>query len=263
MDLKKIKQEEGHFAVDTTKVGKNEYQQPGGTGEPNTNADWERKIIRTATLTIEAADYNKYYNAVYEAVKRSGGYISQENQSQSDYKKENVLSIKIPVLQFDAAIALLINGTGHEELIVKTISSDDVTGQVVDTKSRLESKRQVREKYLDLLKQAKNMKDVLLVQNEINDLQEQIEMATGRISYLNQSASYSTINLTFFQVLDSSIRIDEEPTFVKRVVAALQTGWDLIQYVLVALTTIWPILLAAGFLWFALRRYRLSKQRKA
>ena len=44
VDLKKIKQEEGHFAVDTTKVGKNEYQQPGGTGEPNTNADWERKL---------------------------------------------------------------------------------------------------------------------------------------------------------------------------------------------------------------------------
>jgi len=54
---------------------------------------------------------------------------------------------------------------------------------MADTRSRLETKKEVRERYLDLLKQARNMKDILAVQNEINDIQEQMEGAAGRTGH--------------------------------------------------------------------------------
>jgi hypothetical protein len=54
--------------------------------------------------------------------------------------------IKVPVDQFEN----LMNSFSGEgiKVIEKKISSDDVTGEMVDTKSRIETKRQVRENTL-------------------------------------------------------------------------------------------------------------------
>ena len=233
-------------------------QKPNDNGS-EANPDWEKKIIKTATLNIEVKDFGKYYDALHASVRRVGGYVAHENQSHSEYKTENIVSIKVPVVQFDEAVNLLITGAGHAKLIEKKIGSEDVTGEVVDTKSRLEAKRQVRLRYLELLKQAKNMEEVLQVQNEINDLHEQIEMAAGRVSFLSQSAAYSTINLTYFQVLNPSASPVSEPSFFVRMVNAFENGWDVIKHLLLGLISIWPLLLLATGLWFGLRKWRLSK----
>src|SRR5687767_10052819 len=78
------KQEEGTYASDTIvpPEAKEERQEQQNVGDH----DWEKKIIKTATLNIQVKDYNKYYNALYAAVKRAGGYVAQEDQSQTEYK---------------------------------------------------------------------------------------------------------------------------------------------------------------------------------
>ena len=63
------------------------------------------------------------------------------------------------------------------------ISTEDVTGEVVDTRARMEAKKQMRDRYLALLKQARNMKEILEVQTEINTIQEDIESASGRVGF--------------------------------------------------------------------------------
>src|SRR5579871_3370016 len=127
-------------------------------------------------------------------------------------KMENALSIKVPVDRFDNAMAELI--TNNEKVMEKKINSDDVTTEIVDMKSRIEAKKQVRLRYLDLLKQAKNMDEILQVQNEINDIEEQLESAAGRIEYLNHSTTFSTINLTFYEIINSSAPNEKEPTYL-------------------------------------------------
>jgi hypothetical protein len=260
--VESYKDEEKVYAADTagSQGSAGETQQRGPDDKAGAqNTDWEKKIIRTATLNVEVKDYNKYYAALHTSVKRVGGYVAQEDQSQTEYKTENIVSIKVPVAQFDEAVSLLINGTAHEKLLEKKIGSEDVTGQVVDTKSRLEAKRQVRLRYLELLKQAKNMAEILQVQNEINDLQEQIEMATGRISFLNQSSAYSTIHLTFFQVLNPSASTEIEPSFFVRMAHAFENGWDFIKHLLLGLVSIWPLLLIIVGVWFGFKKWKLSK----
>ena len=235
----------------------------GGVATDNaatgSNNNWEKKIIKIATLNIETKDYNKYYAVVHESVKRVGGYIAQEDQTRTEYKHENTVAVKVPVAQFDEALELLADGTGSDKLIEKKIASEDVTGQVVDTKSRLEAKRQVRLRYLDLLKQARNMGEVLQVQNEINELQEQIEMAAGRIAFLNQSSAYSTINLTFFQVLNPAASDSIEPSFLTRVVRAFDNGWSFIKLLLLGLISVWPLLLGVAGIWFVLKKWKSVK----
>jgi len=228
---------------------------------PQVNADWDKKIIKTANLNLEVKDYNTYNGSLRDKLKQFGGYIAQEEQSQSEYKIENTLTIKIPVDQFDDAVNNISSNV--KELNEKKITSQDVTTEVIDTKSRLEAKKQVRLRYLDLLKQAKNMEEILNVQSEINGIQEQIESAAGRMEYLQHSSSFSTIHLTFYQVLNDAAIDPDKPAFLTRITNAFRFGWNWIGELSVAIVSIWPLLLAVLGIILFYKRANKSKPKQA
>jgi len=225
---------------------------------PESKPDWNKKIIKTATLNVEVKDYAKFNQLVHSSASRFGGYIADEQQTETEYKIENTITIKVPVDQFQSAVDFLSSGDG--KINEKKISSEDVTTQFVDTKSRLEAKKQVRLRYLELLKQAKNMEEILQVQTEINDIQEEIESAAGRINYLTNASAMSTINLTYYQVLDATVQNHDEKSFWQKTKQAFASGWDGVGEVLVGLFYIWPLILLAFLVaWFVKRNFRKKK----
>lgn len=228
---------------------------------PESKPDWNKKIIKTASLNVEIKDYSKFNKLVHNSVDQFGGYIAEEQQTQNDYKIENIITIKVPVDQFQKAVDFFTSGDG--KINEKKITSEDVTSQYVDTKSRMEAKKQVRLRYLDLLKQAKNMEEVLQVQNEINSIQEEIESAAGRINYLSNASAMSTINLTFYQVVNESAKDSDEIGFWQKTKNAFLSGWSGIGDVLIGLMYIWPLIIASVLLFvFVRKRYTLRKKIK-
>lgn len=221
--------------------------------------DWDKKIIKTAGINLEVTDYNTFYVSLREKVKNLGGYIAQEEQSQSDYKIENNMTIKVPVSQFDEAVVQFT--ANSVKINERKITSQDVTTEIVDTKSRMEAKKQVRQRYMELLNQAKNMNDILSVQSEINGVQEEIESATGRIEYLGHSSAFSTINLTYYQVLNSAAKADSEkqPSFTSKVKDAFRGGLDIISNLVIVFVTIWPLLLGSFVAYLLFKKHRRSK----
>ena len=131
--------------------------------------------------------------------------------------------------------------------------------EVVDTKSRLEAKIQVRQRYLDLLKQARNMGEILNVQNEINEIQEQIESGAGRINYLNHSSAFSTIHLVFYQILNASAKDSNNPSFGTKLGEAFRTGWALVRDLMIGLVSIWPLFFMIFFGIIFYKRWRTKK----
>ena len=256
--LNEFKAEDSSF-----QVSQNANRSPGGSQQATPNEDWNKKIIRNGTITLAVKDYSKYYQLVGEIVKREGGYVAQEDQQQSDYKLENTVVLKVPVARFEETMTHISNGTGNDEVKEKKITSEDVTGEVVDTKSRIEAKKQVRLRYLDLLKQAKNMNDILQVQSEINEIQEQMEMASGRVNYLNHASAFSTINLTFYQILNPGAPDQKEPSFSTKLFASFLSGWQFIKALIVGLVSIWPLWFLMFGLWLAFRRWKLSRPKQA
>lgn len=220
--------------------------------------DWNKKIIKTAALNVEVKDYQKFDQLVHAAASRFGGYIADEQQTETGYKIENSITIKVPVDQFQTAVDFLTTGDG--KINEKKISSEDVTTQYVDTKSRLEAKRQVRLRYLDLLKQAKNMEEILQVQNEINEIQEEIESAAGRINYLSNASAMSTINLTFYQVVNASAKDVDHISFWAKTKEAFVSGWNGLGEVLVGIIYIWPLLIGIAVAVFLIKRISLKKK---
>ena len=220
------------------------------------NPDWDNKIIKTASLKVEIKDFKKYNDYVHNAVKQYGAYVAQEDQNLTDEKSETSITIKVPVPQFENMMNKLPE---DGKVVEKKISTEDVTGEVVDTKSRLEAKKQMRLKYLEFLKQSKNMEEVLQVQNEINSIQEQIESAAGRVAFLSNQAAMSTINLTFYQPLDGYKPADATPSFLSRIGSAFKTGASWIAELFVGLVSIWPLLLIMLAVYFGWKKIRPAK----
>ncbi|MBC7934402.1 MAG: DUF4349 domain-containing protein [Rhizobacter sp.] len=219
---------------------------PTPTTSPTTaavaNIDWDKKIIKIATVKYEVKSFDQFNKEVKEKVRKFGGYVAQEDNYQHEDRKEISLIIKVPVEQFET----MMNDMQTKDIkqIERTIKTEDVTGEVIDTKSRLEAKKQMRLKYLEFLKQSKNMEEVLTVQNEINDIQEEIESAQGRVQYLTKQSAYSTINLSFYQPMEGFKAPTNDNSFWNKTGEAFSRGGEMIKGLALMIISIWPLLLA-------------------
>lgn len=219
------------------------------------NKDWDKKIVKTGTLNIEAGNYIQYDKSIRQAVGQWGGYIAAEKENATDDRKENVVTIKVPVQYFDDAMQQLSATKG--KVIDKEITTADVTGEFVDTRARMEAKKQVRLRYVDILHKAKNVAEVLAVEKEINGMQEEIEAAAGRRNYLQHSAAYSTIELTYYQILN----IDVPPGFIQRIWLALSEGGKGASEFLIALLTLWPLWVLGLLISWIIRKGMATRNR--
>jgi hypothetical protein len=231
--------------------------QPTNSTEPFT--DWTQKIIKTANISVELKDYHAFNNSVHHSLATYGAYIAQEQQQENDAQIINELSIKVPVEQFESLINFL-TADKKNKLLQKQITSSDVTAEYADTRARVETKKQVREKYRQFLGNANKIDDVLAIQSEINAITEDIEAAAGRVKYLSHQATYSTINLRYFQVLDpSKANDDNKPGFFAELGNAFEWGASFIGRILIALASVWPLLVIACTSWVIIKRKGLFK----
>lgn len=225
--------------------------------QPVADPDWDKKIIKTGTLQLEVTDFKKTNDKVHNSIRQLGGYIASEEQTVNEERSQSEMTIKVPVSQFETLMNELSSAEG--KLLVRKIETDDVTSETIDTKSRLEAKKEVREKYLAFLKQSKNMQEVLQAQAEVNAVQEQIESAAGRVNYLSHQARYSSIRLTYFQPAVDYTPENTDPGFFSRLARSFSTGAGWFADLLIGLASIWPmvtIIVISIILW---KRSRVPK----
>jgi hypothetical protein len=107
------------------------------------------------------------------------------------------------------------------------------------------------------------MEEILSVQSEINDIQEEIESAAGRIEYLGHSSTFSTINLTYYQILNSSAKDTDKPSFGRELSSAFRTGWNWVGDLFVGLVSIWPLFLLIFIAVIVYKKTKLHKPKQA
>jgi hypothetical protein len=226
-------------------------------GQSPLNPDWDKKIIKTANVSLELKDYANYNTLLHNKLNAYGAYIAGEHQEESDYQISNEVTIKVPVNKFDD----LLNSLPAEgvKLLQKNVTAEDVTAEMVDTKARMEAKKQVRDRYLALLNQAHTIKDILEVESQVNTIQEDIEAAEGRVKYLSHQSAYSTIQVKYFQYLNGADGYNSEPPFFKRIFAAFQSGAGIISGLFLGIITLWPLVIIAVLVFMYLKKRKQHK----
>ncbi len=212
------------------------------------------KIIKEANLGIRVEDYKRARKQVDGLLQKYDAYISSENESKSGNWITNHLTIRIPSKHFDTFMGSV--GDIAERITHKRITASDVTKRYVDIESRLKTKKEVRDKYNSFLKNAKNIEEMLAVEEKVRLLTEEIEAKEAELRYLNDKVNYSTITLSINQKLDYVFEDPDyaEPSFFQRIGKAFETGWHGILHLIVGITTVWPLVLIGIILFLALRR---------
>ena len=57
---------------------------------PESKPDWNKKIIKTASLNVEVKDYKKFNQLAHSSANQFGGYIADEQQTETEYKIANM-----------------------------------------------------------------------------------------------------------------------------------------------------------------------------
>ena len=219
-------------------------------------ADWDKQIIKNAELQMRVKELKPATTAIQEAIRASGGYTASASEIKLSGQVKSEMMIRVPREKFEELLNRL---SGYADSITeKRISSEDVTSEYIDTKARIQVKEKTRDQYYEFLKRAKNIDEVLKVQNEITSLQEDIEAATGRINYIQHQSALSSIHLVFYQDIPFATLPDTTPGFGWNLLNSVKTGWTIIQSLIIMIVSIWPMWLVGAGIWFIFRRRKLK-----
>lgn len=210
----------------------------------------QRKLIKTGNVSFETKDLDKTRKIIVDLVNQYNGYIASDNEYKSSDRISTTISTRIPAEKFDVILSEIAKGV--EKFDSKNIRISDVTEQFLDVEARLKTKKTLEKKYLEILKKAKTVREILDVERELGKLRADIESTEGRLKYLQNQVSFSTLSITFYKQTSAS-----ETSFIGQISKAFKTGFENVKDFFLYLINIWPFIIILFLLFFYLRKRRL------
>ena len=222
----------------------------------------KKKIIKDGDIRIQTKNIENAKRGFDSLVKGLNAYYEKENLNKYDYRISYYLKIRVPAENFERMVSLI--DEEKDEIESKNIRVRDVTEEYADITARLASKKDYLKQYTVLLSRANSIKDILEIKENIRNLQEEIESAEGRLRYLNDQITFSTLEVNLHQKLDYVYKSTPKDSFIERVKSSLSMGWTVIVETFYFLLSIWwlfIILIAAFF--FIKRKMKKRKAKKS
>ena len=222
---------------------------------PNQNVEIEQKLIKESYLAFETKDLDQTYKAIVAAINKYNGYIQDDSANKGYSRISRQLTVRIPTNNFQSTIDDISQNVEYFD--TKRISSKDVTEEFVDLEARLKAKRTLEERYLELLKKAQNVKEVLEIERELSSIREEIEAKQGRLKYLQNKVSLSTINIEFYKLTaESKVPI----SYGSKMWKAIVSGFDGLSAFFLGILYIWPFIIFLIIVFFLIKRW-INKRR--
>ena len=155
------------------------------------------KIIKNGNVSIESKNITKSKKNLDALMKRFSAYYQQETTNNNNDLTSYNLIIRVPTTSFESMMTAL--ESGEDNVTEKNISAEDVSLQYFDLQSRLKSKRAYLERYQAMVSSAKNVKELLEIQEQIRRLQEDIDSNEATYRNLSNQINYSTLTVNLFE----------------------------------------------------------------
>ena len=214
---------------------------------------YSQKLIRQATLIFEVGDINHAYDSIKLVVESFHGYTSNEEKINAGEQAEQHMDIRVEEKFFDDVIDRILFLAKNVES--RNISVQDVTAEYSDINARLKTKKDVEMRYVEILRQARTVKDMLAIEEQLGIVREEIESMEARMKVMTNQIAYCSIRIEFSDVITTSV-----PGFSSKFLLSLQTGWNSLMKLFLGMTALWPFLVGGSLAWIAI--IRLIKRRR-
>ncbi|MER6991574.1 DUF4349 domain-containing protein [Saccharopolyspora hirsuta] len=177
----------------------------------NNTADQQREVIRTAELDLEVDDVAGASAEVRRRTEAVGGHLEQENS----YRTSTTLTLRIPAAELDRALSDL---SALGRVTSRSQQAQDVTDQLVDTRSRIDSQRASVQRLRELMNRAQSVTEIVSIESELTTRESELESLQRREAAMANQVELATL----------TVRLDTEPTTSDEdtgFLAGLTTGW--------------------------------------
>ena len=152
-----------------------------------------RLLVWTADFSVEVADLGKSAEQLSARMVALGGYVEEKSD---DGSQRQSFVYRVPKDAFNEALGD-VERSGS--VLSRHVKGEDVTEQYVDVETRLKNNLALRDRFRDLLAKAKDVKDILLIEAELNRIQSEVDSMEARMRVLKDQIQMATLRVTLHQ----------------------------------------------------------------
>lgn len=243
------------FAVKSSEVS----YSPSPSGSQDVVLSEDRKVIKTGELSLHVTSVRDAMPIITKLVTDAGGNVDSSNVTRGTNSYSGDMLVRVPSDKFDESMTAFKAQAIY--VASEYTNAADVTAYYTDLSTRLTNKQAEEAQYLEILKKAETVTDILSVTQYISNVRYEIESLQGQLKSYDDQIDYSSISLYLSE--DESVSAVSETwkplsTFRQALsdwVVLLQEGVNLGIYLAIFG---WPLLLLAWGVRVYLRRNRKS-----
>lgn len=143
-------------------------------------------LIYSADIHLAVHEVSSTQRAIIAVSKEVGGFLAVQDDTK--------VTIRVPAKRFQEALEKCEKAG---DVVHRNVQAQDVGEEYRDIAIRLRNAEVVRDRLEELLRQANTVEDALKVQRELGEVTERIETMKGRLRFLQDRISLSTITVWF------------------------------------------------------------------
>ena len=229
-----------------------------------------RKVVKTASISMEVDHLEESILSLKSFLKPISGYVYNYEINNSRYQTDSYqknmdssvtveqvrpagnLSVRVPIIHADSFINYVLKADAHISSL--KISDDDIT-------ENLWEKKQLANVYSNSSKAQKRKGSSTNISYDNSNAVQAIK-AKALASKMNYKTQYLWFDIAMsakpFYKSTTTIAAKNYRTPIHIAVAnAMVKGWHICSDIIIALISIWPIMILVGLILFFLRKYRL------
>jgi len=185
------------MAEDSSGSGASAAGGDGAAADQGSSVDFEvaaenRQIISRGTINVRVDDLDAAVDEIQVLVDDVGGLVFAE---ETDLREGAVtrMTLKVPPTEFRAALAALAD---LGEVQTQTVSTDDVTEQVVDLDSRIATSEASVIRLRELLDRAERIQDITQIESQLLQRETELETLRGQLRTIEGQVALATVDVT-------------------------------------------------------------------
>jgi len=181
----------------------------------------QRSIIHTGDMTVRVADVNQAATQAEALADAAGGYLGADDRQINAGQSIATLTLRVSADRFDATLAAIAQ-LGKERS--RTVSTQDVTSQVIDIAARLRTQQASVARIRALLAKATTIGEIVSIESELTQREADLESLEAQQAKLGDLTALSTITVTLLgpQAKQAAANKTEHKSGF---VAGLSRGW--------------------------------------
>lgn len=182
------------------------------------------RVVKTGAiaLIVEDGEVTPTLTALQGFATAAGGVVANAKTQESGPTPSGSVTLRVPVDSFEEVVTR-VRSMGAE-VRSATTSGQDVTAQYADLEAQLVSLKAARERFLEILSNARTIGDVLAVQQRVDDVTGRIDRLEGQRRVLAAQSDTATLEVTVTEDDDPLLSKQEKPD--DGIGKAFSDAWD-------------------------------------